>query len=136
VTDQPLPPRVHRTLSASTDVAGIIGDYFAAVTARDVARLRGLFALDATLKSGDVRLVGRDAIVGYYVDNTFTFDDFRPEPGPLRVDGTRVSVDLTVHLGGADYLVRDVFETDGTHITALYISGFEDALRGARSPHR
>jgi hypothetical protein len=27
--------------------------------------------------------------------------------------------------------VHDVFETDGTRITALRVSGFEEALRGA-----
>jgi hypothetical protein len=36
-----------------------------------------------------------------------------------------------VHLGGADNSVHDVFETDGQRITALRVSGFEEALQNA-----
>jgi hypothetical protein len=58
-------------------------------------------------------------------------EDFRPTPGPLQMDGTTVTVDIEVHLGGADRSVRDVFETDGERITALQVRGFADALHAA-----
>jgi hypothetical protein len=125
--------RLYRLPSRHVGAAGLVLDYFAAVTARDVELLRTLFAPDALLKSGETRLVGRDAVLRYYLENTFTFDDFRPEPGPLEVDGTRVSVSLNVRLGGSDRTVFDVFETDGTRITSLHISGFDEALRSARA---
>jgi predicted TIM-barrel fold metal-dependent hydrolase/ketosteroid isomerase-like protein len=115
--------------------AAWMDDYFSAVTAQDIERLAPLFAPDAVLESGDVRLVGRDAVLGYYRTNTFTFDDFRPAPGPLDIDpsGRRVTVDITVRLSGQDRSVHDVFEFVDGRITALHITGFEDALRAARS---
>ena len=73
-----------------------------------------------------------DAISGYYLAKTFTYEDFRPAPGTPTFEGTRIEVDIDVHLGGADNSVHDVFETDGTRITALHVSGFEEALRDAR----
>jgi uncharacterized protein len=113
-------------------VGGLIADYFAAVTAHDAALLGSLFAPDATFDvDGEVRR-GRPDILRYYTERTFTFDDFRPSPRPLQVDATTVTVDIDVHLGGADTTVRDVFETDGAHITSLCVRGFTDALAAAR----
>ena len=89
------------------------------------------FTPDAVFESGDTRLQGLDAISGYYTSKTFTFDDFRPVPGVPNFDGTRVHVDIDVDLGGAQNSVHDLFETDGTRITALRVSGFEEALRSA-----
>ena len=74
---------------------------------------------------------GHEDILRYYTEHTFVFEDFRPDPGPLRVDGTTVTVDIDVHLGGADRSVRDVFETDGERITSLQVRGFADVLRAA-----
>jgi ketosteroid isomerase-like protein len=111
--------------------AALVGDYFAAVTAQDPALLRTLFAPDGVLDvDGDVRR-GHQEVLSYYTDRTFVFEDFRPSPGPLHVDGTTVTVDIDVHLGGADRSVRDVFETDGSHITAVRVRGFADVLRAA-----
>ncbi len=121
-------PRRHEGL------AGLMDDYFAAVTAHDTDLLRSLFAPEAVFDvDGDVRH-GHDDILAYYTGRTFTFDDFRPAPGPLQVDGTTVTVDIDVHLGGSDSTVRDVFETDGTRITSLRVRGFADALQGASAP--
>ncbi len=114
--------RLYRLPSPHVGPAALILDYFAAVTAQDVELLRTLFAPDAVLESGETRLIGRDAVLGYYTENTFTFDDFRPEPGPLEVSGNRVSVSLDVRLGGSDRTVFDVFETDGSRITSLHIT--------------
>ena len=111
---------------------GLLEEYFTAVTAQEIDFVRALFAHDAVFESGDVRLQGLDAICGYYLDKTFTYEDFRPAPGTPTFEGTRMEVDIDVRLGGADHAVHDVFETDGTRITALRVRGFEEALRGAR----
>ncbi len=121
--------RVYRLPPRRPAPAGIIDDYFAAVTARDTEMLRGLFAPDAAFDVDGDRRTGHDAILAYYTEKTFTYDDFRPTPGPAQVSGTSVTVDLDVHIGGADSHVRDVFETDGTRITSLVVRGFADALR-------
>jgi uncharacterized protein len=123
---------LYRLPSRRPGPAGIVDDYFAAVTAHDATRLRTLFAADATVDvDGEVRR-GHDAILAYYAERTFTFDDFRPAPRPAQWDGTTAIVDIDVHLGGTDSTVRDVFETDGEHITSLRVRGFADALRSAR----
>jgi hypothetical protein len=110
--------------------AGIIDDYFAAVTARDGAMLRRLFAPGAAFDVDGDRRTGHDDILRYYTERTFVHDDFRPTPGAVEVDGSTVTVDLDVHIAGATSHVRDVFETDGAHITSLVVRGFADALRG------
>ena len=115
-------------------VEGLIDDYFAAVTAQDTDLLRSVFALDAEFDVDGERRSGHDAILGYYTDHTFVFEDFRPSPGPLRVEGTTATVDIDVHLGGAEHTVRDVFETDGSQITSLRVRGFADVLRAAVTP--
>ncbi len=111
--------------------AGIIDDYFAAVTAHDTDMLRGLFAPDATFDVDGDRRQGRDAILAYYGGHTFGYADFRPDPGPLQMDGSSVTVDIDVHLGGSTSRVRDVFETEGELITGLVVRGFADALHAA-----
>ena len=117
--------------SRQDGVAGLIDDYFAAVTAQDPALVRRVFAPDATFDvDGDCRR-GHDDILAYYTEHTFVFGDFRPDPAPLQIDGSTVTVDIDVHLGGTERTVRDVFETDGTRITALRVRGFADVLRAA-----
>ncbi len=112
-------------------LAGLIDDYFTAVTARDPELLRRAFAPDATFDvDGDLRR-GHEEILAYYTEYTFVFEDFRPDPAPLQIDGSTVTVDIDVHLGGTERTVRDVFETDGTRITALRVRGFADVLRAA-----
>ncbi|HUC06136.1 MAG TPA: amidohydrolase family protein, partial [Acidimicrobiales bacterium] len=123
--------RFYRLPSRRTGLPGLLDDYFTAVTAQEIDLVRALFAPDAVFESGDVRLQGVDAICGYYTAKTFTFDDFRPVPGLPVFDGTQIEVDIDVHLGGARRSVHDVFETDGTRITALRVSGFEEVLRSA-----
>src|SRR6516225_2216823 len=100
---------VYRLPSRHSGPAGLVGDYFAAVTAQDPSLLRRLFAPDGVLDvDGDVRR-GHDEVLAYYTERTFVYEDFRPSPGPLRVEGTTVTVDLDVHLGGAHTKVSDVF---------------------------
>jgi hypothetical protein len=93
--------------------------------------VRVLFAPDAIFESGGIRLQGLDAICGYYLSKTFTYEDFRPAPRTPTFEDNRIEVDIDVHLSGTESSVHDVFETDGTRITALRVSGFEEALRGA-----
>ncbi|HXY28679.1 MAG TPA: amidohydrolase family protein, partial [Acidimicrobiales bacterium] len=123
---------IHDLPARRAGPAGVADDYFAAVTAQDAHMLAGLFTPDAVLDvDGEVR-VGRDAVLSYYTERTFSYEDFRPAPGPLRVEGTTVDVDLDVHLGGADSSVHDVIETDGERITSVRVTGFVEALRAAR----
>ena len=119
-----LPPR-------HDGVVGLIDDYFAAVTAQDPELLRRVFAPDATFDVDGDRRRGYEDILAYYTEHTFVFEDFRPDPAPLQIDGSTVTVDIDVHLGGSERTVRDVFETDGERITALRVRGFADALRAA-----
>ena len=112
--------------------AGIVHEYFSAVTAHDAELLRSLFSPSLVLVIDQARLEGLPTILDYYRQNAFTFDDFRPDPGPFEVDGTSVTVDIELRMGGQDRLVRDVFETDGTRITSIQVSGFEEALRVAQ----
>lgn len=124
---------IYRLPARRTGPAAVIGDYFTAVTVQDPELLRQLFAPDATFDvDGDVRH-GHEDILRYYKEKTFVFEDFRPDPGPLQVDGTTVTVDIDVHLGGNTQSVRDVFATDGQRITALEVRGFADVLRAADS---
>jgi uncharacterized protein len=119
---------IYRLPRRHDGAAGLIGDYFAAVTAQDPDLLRTLFAPDATFDVDGDRRHGRDDILRYYAERTFTFPDFRPAPRSLRVDGSAVTVDIDVHIGGADSTVRDVFELEDGHITSLCVRGFADAL--------
>jgi len=121
--------RLYGLPSPLDGLPGLLDDYFTAVTAQEIELVRALFADDAVFESGDIRLQGLDAICGYYLNKTFTYEDFRPAPGTTTFEGTRMEVDIDVHLGGADNSVHDVFETDGGRITALRVSGFEEALR-------
>jgi predicted TIM-barrel fold metal-dependent hydrolase len=109
--------------------AALVNDYFAAVTAQDIDLLRTLYAPSSSLIIDGTPYEGINAVLDYYRRNAFTFEDFRPVPGPLEIEGSTASVDIELHLGGADSRVRDVFETNGTHITALHVTGFEDSLR-------
>jgi predicted TIM-barrel fold metal-dependent hydrolase len=121
--------RLYGLRSRRDGLPGLLDDYFTAVTAQEIDLVRALFADDAVFESGDIRLQGLDAICGYYLSKTFTYEDFRPAPGKTTFEGTRMEVDIDVHLGGANNSVHDVFETDGRRITALRVSGFEEALR-------
>jgi len=125
---------VYRLPSRHSGAAGLVDDYFAAVTAQDPTLLRRLFAPDGELDvDGEVRR-GHDEVLAYYTERTFVYEDFRPSPGPLHVDGTTVTVDIDVYLGGAHTMVRDVFETDGERIRSVRVRGFADALEAAGAP--
>jgi ketosteroid isomerase-like protein len=44
-----------------------------------------------------------------------------------------VTVDIDVHIGGAENRVRDVFELRDGRIRSLVVRGFADALRSANT---
>lgn len=119
----------YRLPTRRTGLPGLLDDYFTAVTAQDIDAVRALFAPEAVFESGDIRLQGLDAICEYYRTKTFTYQDFRPVPRHPEFAGTQMRVAIDVHLGGAEHTVHDVFETDGTRITALRVKGFEEALQ-------
>jgi ketosteroid isomerase-like protein len=124
---------IYRLPTRQVGAAGIMSDYFAAVTAHDADLLQSLFAADASFDvDGDIRH-GHDQILAYYTERTFTFDDFRPVPHALQVDGSTVTVDIDVHIGGAENRVRDVFELRDGKISSLCVRGFADALRATGS---
>jgi hypothetical protein len=124
---------IYRLPTRQAGPAGVMSDYFAAVTAHDADLLRSLFAPDATFDvDGEVRS-GHEQILAYYTERTFTFDDFRPVPQPIHVDGSTVTVDIDVHIGGAENRVRDVFELEDGRIRSLVVRGFADALRSAHT---
>ena len=112
--------------SRHTGPAAPVHDYFAAVT-RDPALLARVFTPGAVLDVDGERRVGLDSVLAYYAEHTFTYEDFRPDPGELQVEGASVTVEIEVHLGGTDSVVRDVFETEGDRITAVHVRGFESA---------
>ena len=119
---------IYRLPTRQAGPAGIMSDYFAAVTAHDADLLRTLFARDATFDvDGEIRS-GHEQILAYYTERTFTFDDFRPAPQPLQVEDSTVTVDIDVHIGGAESRVRDVFELEDGQISSLCVRGFADAL--------
>jgi hypothetical protein len=124
---------IYRLPTRQVGPAGIMSDYFAAVTAHDADLLRTLFAPDATFDvDGEIR-TGHEQILAYYTERTFTFDDFRPVPQPLHIEGSTVTVDIDVHIGGAENRVRDVFELQDGRIRSLVVRGFADALRSANA---
>ena len=125
--------RLYRLPSRRAGPAGLIDDYFAAVTAqrpRPAARVCSRPTPPST--STATSACGHDAILRLlHRARPSPTRTSGPIPGPCRSTGTTVTVDIDVHLGGADRSVRDVFETDGERITALRVRGFADALRAA-----
>lgn len=124
---------IYRLPRRQAGPAGIMSDYFAAVTAHDADLLRSLFASDATFDvDGEIRC-GHEQILAYYTERTFTFDDFCPAPEPPRIEGSTVTVDIDVHIGGVDNRVRDVFELEDGRIRSLVVRGFAAALRATNA---
>ena len=97
-----------------SDAAQVASAYFAAVAARDGARIAELFAPDAELVTAAAVFRGRDEITRFFVGSSFVFDDLEPRPGPLLVDGDHVAVEIELRLGGKISQLADFFTiTDG-----------------------
>ncbi|MHB8318509.1 MAG: amidohydrolase family protein [Acidimicrobiales bacterium] len=139
-TMSPLPPsaqskiiggnarRVYRLPSRYVGAAALVDDYFAAVTSRDPKWLKSLFATDAVVVSGEMRIDGVGSIVEFYRNGAFKFDDLRPRPGPLEVAGEKVEVDIDLRLGGTDSAVHDTFKIADGRIVHLDISTLPSVL--------
>ena len=103
------------------DPAVVVGEYFAAIRARDAGALRTLFAPDAQLVTAGTTLTGSDDIAAFYVTGAFGYDDLWPRPGPLAVDGDRVTVTIDLRMGGTDHTVEDTFWVSEGRIRRLEI---------------
>lgn len=103
------------------DAAQVATAYFAAVAARDGARIRDLFAPDAELVTAAGTFRGRDEITQFYVGSSFVFEDIDPRPGPFLVDGDRLAVEIELLLGGKISRVADFFTVGDGRIRRLAI---------------
>ena len=101
--------------------AEVVAAYFAAIRARHSDALRTLFTPDARIVTSGTEVHGADAIAEFYRTGAFTFDDLWPSPGPLHVDGGRVTVTIALRMGGRDHTVVDTFAVDGGRIRRLDI---------------
>jgi ketosteroid isomerase-like protein len=116
-------------MARAADATVVAEAYFAAIAARDPAALSQLFAPDAELVSGDTVTTGRDAIIEFYVNGAFTFEDLLPRPGPLDVDGGRVHVVIELRMAGADHVVADTFHIADNVIRRLEIVFDPESMR-------
>jgi NAD(P)-dependent dehydrogenase (short-subunit alcohol dehydrogenase family)/ketosteroid isomerase-like protein len=82
--------------------------YFDAVRRKDADALQELFSDDAEFDVPGTTLRGNKEI-GEFYRNTFTRSTPQPTPGPLVADGDRVSVQIALHLDGADHRFADFF---------------------------
>lgn len=120
--------RIYGLPPPSGGPAGVVDDYFAAVTMQDAAALRRLFTPDAVLDARGTRHEGNEMISRFYEEGAFRFEDLLPVPGPLRVTGNRVVVEIELHIAGTDTTVVDIFETADGHIRSLRIEGLTDQV--------
>jgi ketosteroid isomerase-like protein len=103
------------------DPRAVVASYFAAVTARDAAAVAACFTDDAELVTSVGTHRGRAEIAAFYRDGAFRFDDLRPAPGPLLVDGDRVAVEIELFVDGRTHAVADFFTIAGDRIHRLVI---------------
>jgi len=120
--------RIYGLPAPSGGPAGVVGDYFAAVTMRDTAALRRLFASDAVVEAQGTRYDGNETISRFYEEGAFRFEDLLPVPGPLRITGNRVEVEINLRVAGTDSTVVDIFETVDGQIRSLRIEGLTDQV--------
>jgi len=100
---------------------GVAQQYFSAIMSRDVEGLRRLFRADSLLQAGEVCYRGPDDIARFYAEGAFLFEDLEPSPGNPVVDGDRLDVDISLHIGGNEVPVHDVFVIAGDKIASLDI---------------
>jgi NAD(P)-dependent dehydrogenase (short-subunit alcohol dehydrogenase family) len=86
--------------------------YFDSVRAKDADALHGLFAPDCAFEVPGTRLTGNDAVRDFY-RQVFAAGTPRPTPGPLLVDGERVSVQIDLEHDGHRVGMADFFTVGG-----------------------
>jgi ketosteroid isomerase-like protein len=104
-----------------SDPAAVATAYFAAITAHDADAVARCFTDDAELVTATGVFRGPAAIGDFYRQNAFQFEDLRPTPGPLLVDGDRVAVQIDLFMGGTTTSVADFFTVAGDRISRLVI---------------
>jgi ketosteroid isomerase-like protein len=104
-----------------SDPAAVARAYFAAITAHDADAVQACFHDDAELVTATGTYRGPAAIGDFYRQNAFQFEDLRPTPGRLLVDGDRVGVEIELRMGGRTTPVADCFTIDGDRIRRLVI---------------
>jgi ketosteroid isomerase-like protein len=104
-----------------SDPADLARAYFAAVTDHDADAVAACFADDAELVTATGTYRGPQAIADFYRQNAFQFDDLRPSPGPLLVEGDRVAVEIDLFMGGRSSPVADFFTIHEGRIQRLVI---------------
>jgi hypothetical protein len=105
-----------------SDPDAVVESYFTAIRERDGGALRRLFAPEAELVAAGTTVRGTDAIAEFYETGAFGYDDLWPRPGPLEIDGGRVTVVIDLRMGGTDHTVADTFEVSGGKIARLEIA--------------
>jgi ketosteroid isomerase-like protein len=104
-----------------SDPAAVATAYFAAITAHDADAVAACFTADAELITAAGIFRGPAEIGDFYRQNAFQFEDLRPTPGPLLVDGDRVAVEIDLFMAGATTPVADFFTVEGDRIRRLVI---------------
>jgi hypothetical protein len=99
----------------------VVEGYFTAIRERDANALRRLFAPDGELVTAGTTVRGTDAIAAFYETGAFGYDDLWPRPGPLDIDGDRVTVPIDLRMGGTDHNVVDTFFVSDGRIRRLEI---------------
>ncbi len=121
--------RIYGLPSRWSGPAAVAADYFLAITMRDTAALGRLFTPDAVLDGQGTIYRGTDAIVRFYDEGAFRYGDLLPRPGPFRIDGARLVVEIDLHIAGTDSTVVDTFEIRDGRISALVIEGLTEEVR-------
>ena len=117
-----LPPR-------GSGASAVAADYFLAITMRDGAALRRLFAADAVLNAQGTIYQGTEAIVRFYEEGAFKYTDLLPRPGTFRAEGDRLVVEIDLHIAGTDSTVVDTFAMADGRISSLVIEGLTQEVR-------
>jgi predicted TIM-barrel fold metal-dependent hydrolase len=125
--------RIYGLPSRWSGAAAVVSDYFGAVTMRDPRALRRVFAPDAVLDAQGSVYRGADAIVAFYQDGAFRFDDLLPRPGPFTSKGDGLVVEIDLHVAGTESRVVDTFRVDDGHIRSLRIEGLSEEIQSRLS---
>ncbi|MGH9080281.1 MAG: amidohydrolase family protein [Acidimicrobiales bacterium] len=121
--------RIYGLPSRWSGPAAVVADYFDVVTMRDARALRQLFAPDAVLHAEGSVYRGADAIIRFYQDGAFRFEDLLPHPGPLTPAGDELVVEIDLRVAGIQSAVVDTFQVADGQVRSLRIEGLTDEIR-------
>ena len=113
-------------------LAGLIDDYFAAVTAQDPELAAACLRARRRPSTWTATAAAGTRTSSPTTPSTPSCSrTSAPTPAPLQIEGTTVTVDIDVHLGGTDPRCATSSRPTATRITALRVRGFADVLRAA-----